>query len=358
MAASGRMEAHVKRLWFGALAAALVLPVVASAQGATVTWTRFIDPTENAFAFDVPQGWAVTGGISRQTPIAAQPWLVAVSPDGGMQFFIGDPEARFFALPQAGHPEGSVYPQTSPYLPPAVSLGYRGGADFSALYGPGHLAAAGCAGAATTGRQALPQIATLYASRAAELTKGMKLKFAYTPPQQEAGLVTFTCQAGGKSYVAGVIADTTRPMQGGAWAATVMGYLATPDEAPLAQAILLHVIASQQFNPQWDQAMRDAAQEAMDESARQNAALEAMLMKQSQEESAMLLAQGNGFMAQATANHNAFMAQMQQQSASRNANFRQYQAQRSLNSWKFNAYVRNGRLYRNPKTGEYYEVDN
>ncbi len=352
----------MRRLWLGVVAAAALLPSVASAQsgknaGVKITWTRFIDPSENAFAADVPQGWTVKGGVTRLTTIVATGWLTAVSPDGAVQIFVGDPEIPFFNVPRQDQQEGAQLKPTAAQTAPEVALRYRGGIAFAELYGPSHLAAVGCTGATPTARQDLPDIARRSYARSQTMVSGIRTQFAYTPPQHEAGLVTYTCQSGGRPFVAGVIADTAQPIAAGFWSARVMGYLAAPNQAALAKAILLHVLASRQWNPQWDQATREAAQQVFDHQQQEASQMEAILARRSWDFTNMLLANGEAMQAQRTASHNAFMAQMEQQSAQRSANFAAYQAQRSLNSWRFNAYVRNGQLYRNVNTGEYYEVD-
>lgn len=344
------------KLWLGVVAAAL-LPVGAAAENVTMAWTRFIDPTENSFAVDVPQGWTVKGGVSRLNAVIATGWVTAVSPDGTMQLFIGDPETPFFREPPQNQPEGTQLRPMTPQSRPEIALHYRAGGVFAEMYGPNHLAAVGCTGATETGQQPMPDVARLSYARSQEVVRGIHTQFAFTVPQHDAGLVTFACQSNGRPYVAGVIADTAQPVPGGSWHAGVMGYLATPEQAPLAKAILLHIFASRQWNPQWDQAMREAAQEAFDQQAQQNAQVASMLQQQSQDFTNMLLARGNAMQAQRTASHNAFMAQMQERSERRNADFAMYQARRSLNSWRFNAYIRNGQLYRNVNTGEYFEVD-
>src|SRR5665213_2359081 len=117
------------------------------------------------------------------------------------------------------------------------------------------------------------------------------------------------------------------------------------------------MLASRQWNPQWDQAMRDKLQEVLTQAAQKSDQMSALMMQQQQEATRQLLANGEAQQAARNANHAAFMNQMNRQSEQNNENFRNYQAQRSLNSWKFNAYIRNGELYRDTSNGQLFEVD-
>jgi regulator of protease activity HflC (stomatin/prohibitin superfamily) len=116
---------------------------------------------------------------------------------------------------------------------------------------------------------------------------------------------------------------------------------------------------SRQFNPQWDQAMRDAAQEALNQQQSQADAEMAQLLATEQAEDAAIRAKGQADMQRLTSEHQAFMNQMDEQSAARNANFAAYEAQKGLNNWNFIAHdVRNGALYRDNETGKIFEIDN
>jgi len=149
-----------------------------------------------------------------------------------------------------------------------------------------------------------------------------------------------------------------RPGTDGSWfVPLVAGYRAAPGQETWALAILNHMLASRQWNPQWDEAMRGQLREALARQAKADAEVGAMLQQQSWEFHNMLMAQGDAAQAARTANHNAFMAQMNAQSAQRNAEFQRYEAQKDLNTWRFTAQIRNGALYRDVNTGEIFEVD-
>jgi hypothetical protein len=346
--------------FFLGLCAASLLPCAALAQTPKVNFTQFADPTENAFAVNVPVGWTVTGGIERVSPVVIQQWVTATSPDGTLQIFIGGPEViPGFRVPGPGQSEGDQVASPSPELPPAVVLNYRAGADFATYYAPMRLAAAGCTAAAPTGdTQPMPDYAQAQAARSVQLLSGVATRYTYTPPPHEAGLATFTCQENGQTMDAAILADTTPPSAAGSWGVSgVAGYIAAPGQDTLALAILKYTLSSEQWNPQWDQAMREKLEAALTRQYQYDDAAMAQLQnmeQQSADFSRMLFAQGA---AEQDAMHNAQMSQLNAQSAQENSNFEQYEAQRSLNSWNFDAHVRNGALYWDNDNQEYFEVD-
>jgi hypothetical protein len=344
--------------WAAIAMAAVVLSTSALAQSTTVTWVPFVDPTEKAFAIDMPQGWTVKGGMTRVTPVAAHPWVTASSPDGRMQLFVGDPEVPALSLPKGKQPEGTQVPSQNPAFPPTVVLNYRPGVEFAKFYGPKHLAEMGCIEAALTGTRPMPDLAQMQTARAADMARGIVVNGGYVPPPHEAGLATFSCRMGGATAAGGVMADTTPPPSFGVWhVALVAGYVAAPGEEALALGMLRHVLASRQWNPQWDEAMRQATREGLQRQQAAGAQFSAQLSRQAEAFSAMMQARSDAQIAMQTANHNAYMSEMNHESAARNAQFRNYQAQKSLNSWNFDAHIRNGELYRDVRTGEIVEVD-
>lgn len=154
-----------------------------------------------------------------------------------------------------------------------------------------------------------------------------------------------------------MIAATSQPNTGIWGVAVLAGYLTLPGQEAGALAMVKHMLASRQWNPQWDEAMRDQAREALNQQTQRAAQFMAQLQRQQQQWSAMLFAKSEVDQAALTASHNAFINQMNRQSDANNENFRNYQAQRSLNSWNFDAQIRNGKLYRNTDTGVIFEVD-
>ncbi|MEI9984180.1 MAG: hypothetical protein WDN69_13820 [Aliidongia sp.] len=346
------------RMLLAAMLVAALAATPAWAQTQAATWVQFVDPTEQAFALDVPQGWTVKGGIKRFSTVVATLWVTAASPDGAIQVFVGDPAITPFMIPKSGQAEGTALPPFSAVVPPAVTLSYRAGAEFAKFYGPKSLAGIGCTDAVPTGTQAMPDLARFQYERARFQSRGLNVRGGFTPPQHDAGLVAFTCQTTGRGYAAGVVADTAQPLQMGYWSVSVAaGYLAPQGQDAAAFAVLNHMLGTRQWNPQWDEAMHQAAQDVLNHMAQAADRDMALLQRNADQFSAMLKAQGDANMARLTANHNAYMAEQNRESAQRNAAFKDYEAARSLNSWNFTAHIRNGELYRNPNTGGIFEVD-
>lgn len=346
------------RLILPAVLAAAFAAAPASAQAADANWVQFADPTENAFALEVPQGWTVKGGVKRFSSVVATLWVTAASPDGATQVFIGDPAITPFMIPKNGQAEGTALPSFNAAVPPPVALSYRAGAEFAKFYGPKSLAVSGCTDAVPTGTQPMADLARFQYERAQSQARRLNVRGGFTPPPHDAGLINFTCQIGGRFYAAGMVADTAQPLQMGYWTVAVAaGYLAPKGQEAAAFAVLNHMLGTRQPNPQWDEAMRQATQDVLNHMAQQADRDMALLQRNADQFSAMLKAQGDANMARLTASHNAYMAEQNRESAQRNASFKDYQAARSLNSWNFTAHIRNGELYHNVNTGEIFEVD-
>jgi hypothetical protein len=328
-----------------------------AAETIALQWTQFFDPAEKAMALDVPTGWSVRGGVTRLAPYLAQPWVSAISPDGTIEIFIGDPSIPGFRLPAANQAEGAVVPALSPVLPPVVAFGYRPGGKFARVYGLNALgAAAGCADANVVDMQPLPDLAREQWNRAAEFVRGIAVNGAAQPPAQDAGLATFNCHQGSSKLAAGVIADTSQPVAGGSWGVgLVAGYLTVPGQEAWARAILMHMLASRESNPSWVQAMREAGQEAL----RQQTAIDRDVLQTSERMSwaftDMLVAKGEAEQGARTAAHNAQMAELNRESTIRNQNFQTHMAIKGLNAWNVEAHIRDHALYHDVATGQIFE---
>src|SRR3569833_4741944 len=79
-----------------------------------VQWTTFTDPSDHAFTVEVPAGWQVQGSLRRFSTQDVRSEVVARSPDGSMEVFLGDQSVPFFAMPTqmtqwAGLREGSIF---------------------------------------------------------------------------------------------------------------------------------------------------------------------------------------------------------------------------------------------------------
>lgn len=89
-------------------------PTVPPPDSGGVTYVRWQEPNENAFALEVPQGWTVSGGLVRENALDVRPDVQITSPDGQMFFRIGDRNvppytALRWDMEVAGFTEGSWY---------------------------------------------------------------------------------------------------------------------------------------------------------------------------------------------------------------------------------------------------------
>jgi len=76
-----------------------------------VTWR---EPNEGAYTIGVPQGWKVSGGVRRRTPVDVRSAVNVISPDGTIRLFIGDYDVPPAREPDqltrtAGMREGQIY---------------------------------------------------------------------------------------------------------------------------------------------------------------------------------------------------------------------------------------------------------
>src|SRR3974377_1340440 len=83
-ASTGAFAAHVRNVprTYGYRVAVDFGLVSAEGMGKTQSWTTFQDPFERAFTVEVPQGWAVRGGLFRLGITDERPMVDLTSPDG------------------------------------------------------------------------------------------------------------------------------------------------------------------------------------------------------------------------------------------------------------------------------------
>lgn len=216
----------------------------------SLKWVRWQDPRENAFSFEVPSGWNITGGLFRHASVDTRPAWQLTSPDGQIRLTGGDAELPPFTLPNqmlamGGFREGSWY---SPgYGVNMMVRSYLPGVAFAREYVTQKVAR-GCAelniAESRERPDAVQAINAVYSQFGAY---GVSLTIS-------AGEAAFTCQQNGQAmrgyYFAGTQLTHTQGM--GLWNVEhLCGYLAPAAKADLAQAVLNHIIGSIQINPQW-----------------------------------------------------------------------------------------------------------
>ncbi len=164
-------------------------PPAASVTGLdAVSWTSFVDPNEQAFSAEVPQGWRAVGGLVRHTAVDPSIFLRILSPDRRTYLLIGDLAVTLFTTPtrtmfgQPTREAGAV----QRYLP---------GTAFAQAY-VGRAIPMLCSNVIITGQHERP-----------DLAQGPWARFN---PQahHEGGDVTFTCNHG-REQARGIIAAAT-----------------------------------------------------------------------------------------------------------------------------------------------------
>ncbi len=111
------------------ISGARAAPQEASEALSFVTWR---EPNEGAYSLSVPQGWKISGGIWRRTPVDVRSAVNVVSQGGAIHLFIGDydvPPAREpdAVTQMAGLREGQIYDGT-------LLARYQTGVQFAQRY--------------------------------------------------------------------------------------------------------------------------------------------------------------------------------------------------------------------------------
>jgi hypothetical protein len=223
-------------------------PVTAS--GPAMKWVRWNEPRENAWSFEAPAGWQVTGGLFRYASVDIRSAWQVVSPEGDIRVTGGDAEIPYFteptpALAMTGFGEGSWY---SPgYGVRLMVRRYAPGVVFAREYVA--RAARDCAGVAITDSRERPDVVAAINQIHSQLAGFVSMRLT-------AGEASFTCRQNGQPvrgyYFAGTQRTQAAGMQGGVWNAEhLTGWIAREDKAALAQSVLRHILETAQINPQW-----------------------------------------------------------------------------------------------------------
>jgi len=216
-----------------------------------IRYVPWQDPNEQAFSTEVPEGWKVTGGLLRRNAVDPRGCIHIASPDGEVVVSSGDATVPTFSLPGFSQffPEGSDY---SPgYGVVMKVMRFKPGAQFAAEYVQTRVGQT-IGDIAVTGTRDRADIAQVFNEVYRRLNSPM------VSTQLSMGEVTFTGRYQDKAcegyWFAGTQLTATNMggVQGGIWTVpNLIGYVATPPKAPLAQAVMMHLIQSSRLNPQW-----------------------------------------------------------------------------------------------------------
>lgn len=217
-------------------------PAGPSSGAPPLTYARWVDPREGAFAVELPAGWSTQGGLQRTTwnrRVAYQ----SVSPDGAAMLFAGDPTLpRMFVMPNditARYGKG----QNNTWGPDALYV-----APFQSADQLGAMLVAQRFGGQVTATRPRPDLV--------EITRRNPL----LPPGSSAATAADVEFRLGDGRI-GVLTLTTfgnvsAGVGGNWWADGVHGFVAPPQRAAQLGRALAHLVASTQVNPAWAQGER------------------------------------------------------------------------------------------------------
>jgi hypothetical protein len=241
---------------FALVAMVVVVPLSGEGHAAgppqsTVSFVTWRDPNEGAFTVRVPQGWAVTGGLRRASEIDPRSVVDLRSPDGVLHAFLGDLSIGTYEVPdpvrlRMGMREGQTIP-AGPNSPMAVTiLRYMTGAQFAQQYIQRQ-----CREARILKVQELPDV-----SRG--LAAGAEAMSAQYHPRVSARAADVAFQCGNRQGTAEVGTVLATPPDGrgiSMWSVPLLAAYTTTDpaQAELGNAVMNVLIASFQYDRQWEQ---------------------------------------------------------------------------------------------------------
>jgi hypothetical protein len=194
-------------------------------------WTRFNDPYEQAFGIDVPAGWKVQGGLVRRGLVDFSLFMRALSPDDSTMLILGDPAPALFSTPGFG-----AGPKSRAYSP---------GQEFARQYV----------------QQSLPEMCSgltfISGADRQDIATGPLGQATPYAVKHDAGEVTYSCMHNGKPTHAYMVAGTylyNAAFRGGpaTWGTFLLaGCLAPSERIDASRKMVLHMLLSTKFNPEW-----------------------------------------------------------------------------------------------------------
>ncbi|HEY4838399.1 MAG TPA: hypothetical protein VIH72_07330 [Candidatus Acidoferrales bacterium] len=219
-----------------------------AAPAGNITWVKFTDPLEQAFTLEVPQGWAVKGGMFRLGYSDHREMVDMTSPDGKINIRIGDLSIPPYFLPNQSHREGEIY-DLGAQAQGRVAR-YRTGQEFSAAYGKVRFARV-CA-SVTPKQSSLPPIA-----KPIEPAGGNN-----SPTKTSDGEATYSCAGSQGARIAYVFSQTAPA--GGLWQVTnLVSYVAPDADVAATRSIIEHAEKTFVLSPAWIQKQKQLDEQAL-----------------------------------------------------------------------------------------------
>ncbi len=209
-----------------------------------LTWTKFEDPSEQAFTVEVPQGWTVHGGLYRLGYSDYRPMIDLISPDGSINIRSGDVAVPTYFLPTQNHREGELADLGAQAQ--GIYARYRSGKEYAGLYALSHFKSV---------------CHTLTPMEVDQTPPGKKdPNAAADSAQNTAGAIGYACDANGKSRDAYVYARTV--LSSNLWQVkALISYIAPADQVQLARDIIRHLSETFQVSQKWVQYQNQMDQE-------------------------------------------------------------------------------------------------
>ena len=223
-----------------------------AARAPGIRYERWRDPRERAFTIEVPAGWRTEGGVFRHGPVDVRSTWTTTSPDGAIYVSGGDAEIPPFTVPNqmlsfGGFREGSWYAPPQGSGTRLMVRQYLPGAAFARDHVTSKIART-CSNVVVTESGERPDaVSALNAATSEFGNVGLDVRLS-------AGEVGFTCNRGGTA-LEGYYFAATQLVQNEIMAMWTVphlyGFLAPPDRAAQAQAVLEHVLGSFELSQDW-----------------------------------------------------------------------------------------------------------
>jgi len=239
-------------------------------------FVRWVEPKEHSFSVEIPQGWAVQGGVNWLDQISPQQFLRLKSPNGKIDVYLGDPEIVAREVPtemgkrQAGVNEGQMF--RTPTGAPALLERWRTGSE----YAKEHVAWRYCRNPQWVSARELPDATQTMATAIAAELQNFNPNLHGTA---SAGEATYTCgDAQGAAFSTTFILGEGGPIQ--VWGVYRLVGFQSSDLLHTMEAryIMEHLLATLVIDPQWQAELdRRTIQVTGSVMKMQNAAVESAL---------------------------------------------------------------------------------
>lgn len=212
-------------------------------------FVRWVEPREHSFSVEIPQGWAVEGGVNWLSQIDPQQFVRLKSPNGKINVYLGDPEILTREVPtpagrqQTGVNEGQVF--RSPSGGPAMLERWRTGSE----YAKEHVVWRYCRSPQWVTAKELPDVTQAMAAAIADEIQRFNPSIRGTA---SAGEATYMCgDMQGAAFSTTFIVGEGMPIQ--IWGVyRLVGFQSSdPLHTMEARYIMEHLLATLSIDPQW-----------------------------------------------------------------------------------------------------------